>query len=70
MPVDESAAEITWAFHLAPLTHVMREVCEGIASNPSTSNLHTKIVGHRLELVPLDDPFTMKPGESLREGVF
>lgn len=38
--------------------------------HPATSNLHTKIVGHRLELVPLDDPFTMKSGESLSVKVY
>lgn len=36
----------------------------------ATSNLYTKIVGHRLELVPLDDPFTMKSGESLSVKVY
>jgi uncharacterized GH25 family protein len=36
----------------------------------AASNPYTTIVGHRLELVPLDDPFTLKPGASLSVKVY
>lgn len=37
---------------------------------PGTSDLHGTIVGHRLELVPLSNPFTVKPGEPLSVQVY
>ncbi|HJT19452.1 MAG TPA: DUF4198 domain-containing protein [Nitrospira sp.] len=36
----------------------------------AASNPYRTIVGHRLELVPLDDPFTLKPGASLSVRVY
>ncbi|MEP6886756.1 MAG: DUF4198 domain-containing protein [Nitrospirales bacterium] len=37
---------------------------------PGASELHRKVIGHRLELVPLSNPFVVKPGESLSVKVY
>ncbi|MDQ6734950.1 MAG: DUF4198 domain-containing protein [Nitrospirota bacterium] len=37
---------------------------------PGTSELYRKIVGHRLEVVPLSNPFAVKPGEPLSVKVY
>ncbi len=41
-----------------------------LQTRPPASELYRQVIGHRLELVPLSNPFAVKPGESLSVKVY
>lgn len=46
--------------------HSMKFAKALVSVEKPTSMAHARVLGHRLELVPLDDPFSLKPGDKLR----